>query len=84
MVKRDNRLVLTVFPPCTRFSIANQGPVSPVDLAGAKELMRFAVEMCELQLKGERSFVLEEPLTSRAWSLEPVMKLMITKGVIST
>ena len=51
MVKRDKPLVLTVSPPCTFFCIANQGPVSPVDLAGAKELMRFAVEMCELQLK---------------------------------
>jgi hypothetical protein len=40
--------------------------------------------MCELQLKAQREFVLEQPLTSRAWSLEPVMKLMITKGVIST
>ena len=76
--------MLTVSPPCTLFSIANQGPVSPVDLAGAKELMRFAVEMWELQLKGERDVVLEQPLTSRAWSLEPVTKLMVTKSVIST
>ena len=28
--------------------------------------------------------MLEQPLTSRAWSLETVMKLMITEGVIST
>jgi hypothetical protein len=40
MIRRDKPLVLTVSPPCTLFSIANQGPVSPVDLAGAKELMR--------------------------------------------
>ena len=28
--------------------------------------------------------MLEQPLTSGAWSLEPVMKLIATKGVIST
>ena len=62
MIRRDKPLVLTVSPPCTLFSIANQRPVSPLDLAEATELMRFAVEMCELQLKSERELVLEQPL----------------------
>ena len=60
------------------------GPVSPADLAGAKDLMRFAIEICELQLKAKRDFVLEQPLTPRAWSLEPLLKMMITKGVFPT
>ena len=46
--------------------------------------MRFAVEMGNLQFKAGRHFVLEQPLTSRAWPLEPVMKYMITERVIST
>ena len=46
--------------------------------------MRFAVDMCNLQLKAGRHFVLEQPLTSRVWKEEPVMKLTITQGAIST
>jgi hypothetical protein len=84
MVRRDRPFTLTVSPPCTFFSIANQSPFAPKDLEEAKELMRFAVEMCNLQLRAGRHFVFEQPSTSRAWSLEPVMKLMITEGVIST
>ena len=49
MIKRDQPLVLTVSPPCTLFSIANQGPIAPKELEEAKELMRFAVAMCDLQ-----------------------------------
>ena len=51
MVGRDGPLVLTVSPPCTLFSIANQSPLDPRDLEQARELMSFAVEMCYLQLK---------------------------------
>ena len=46
--------------------------------------MRFAVEMCDLQLRADRHFVFEQPLTSRAWSLEEVMKLMSKEDVIAT
>ena len=84
MIRRDRPLMLTVSPPCTLFPIANQGPLSVKDLEEAKELMRFAVEMCNLQLKAGRHVVLEQPQTSRAWLLEPVITLMITRGVIST
>ena len=34
MVRRDKPLVLTVYPPCTLFSIANQGPIDSKELAG--------------------------------------------------
>ena len=47
--------------------------------------LSFAVEMCNLQLKSGRHFILEQPSTSRAWSEhESVMKLRITEGVIET
>ena len=84
MIRRDRPLTLTVSPPCTLFPIANQGPLAAKDLEEAKELIIFAVERCNLQFKAGRHFVLEQPLTSRAWSVETVMKLMITEGVIST
>ena len=84
MVKRDKPLVLEVSPACMFFSITNQGPIAPKELAEAKELMRFAVEMCDLQLRADRHFVFEQPLTSRAWALEPVVKLMSIKDVIAT
>ena len=72
-MKRDKPLVLTVSPPCTVFPIANQRPIGPRNIAEAKELMRLAVEMCDLQLRADLKFVLEQPVTSRAWALEPVM-----------
>ena len=84
LVKRDRPLTLIVSPPCTLFSIANQRPLDPKDLEEAKELMSCAAEMCTRQHKAGRHFVLEQPLTSRAWSLEPITKLMMTEGVIST
>jgi site-specific DNA-cytosine methylase len=43
LIKRDRPLVLTVSPPCTLFSIANQGPIDPRELAGAVEMIKFAM-----------------------------------------
>ena len=54
------------------------------EMTEAKELMRFAVEMCDRQARGNLYFVFEQPLTSRAWALESVMKLAATKDVITT
>ena len=44
MTRRDRPLVLTMSPPCTLFSIANQGPIDSKELAGAIEMMVFAAE----------------------------------------
>ena len=41
MIRKDRPLVLTVSPPCTLFSIANQGPIDPRELAGAVEMIKF-------------------------------------------
>ena len=40
--------------------------------------------MCELQIRAGRHFVLEQPLASRAWTLERAMKLAATEDVITT
>ena len=49
MIRRDRPLVLTASPPCTLFSIANQGPIDPRELAGAVEMIKCAMEMCDIQ-----------------------------------
>ena len=45
MIKRDCPLVLITPPPCTAFSIANQGEVEPAALAPAIEMVRFSMDM---------------------------------------
>ena len=49
LIRRDCPTVLVVSPPCTAFSIANQGEVDKRTLAGAIEMIRFAIEICEIQ-----------------------------------
>ena len=66
MIRRDCPTVLVVSPPCTAFSIANQGEVGPATLAGAVEMIRFSVEICALQHEAGRHFVFEQPQSSRA------------------
>ena len=85
MIRKDRPLVLTVSPPCTFFSIANQGPIDPRELAGAVEMMNFAIEMCDVQRREGRYFVFEQPLASWAWDLEVVQKMVMKQDVeIST
>ena len=78
MIRKDRPLVLTVSPPCTLFSIANQGPIDPRELAGAVEMIKRSMEMCDIQRREGRYFVFEQPQGSRAWDLE-VVKKMVTK-----
>ena len=78
MIKRDRPLVLTASPPCTLFSIANRGPIDPREMAGAVEMIKVSMEMCEFQRREGRYFVFEQPQGSRAWDLE-VVKKMVTK-----
>ena len=65
------------------FSIANQGSTDPRELSEAKGIIRFAVEMCELQIRAGRHFVVEQPLTSRAWTFDTAMKLATMEDVIT-
>ena len=74
-IKIDCPLVLVVSPPCTAFSIANQGEVDPQTLAGAVEMVRFSMEICDLQHRAGRHFVFEQPQSSRAWNLDEVVRL---------
>ena len=85
MIREDRPLVLTVSPPCTFLSIANQGPIDPRELAGAVEVIKFGIEMCDIQRREGRYFVFEQPQGSRAWDLEAVKKMVMRQDVeIST
>ena len=79
-IRRDCPTVLVVSPPCTAFSIANQGEVDKEILEGAVEMIRFATELCELQHQSGRHFIFEQPQSSRAWSLNEVLKLAYMEG----
>ena len=58
MIRRDQPTVLIVSPPCTALSISNQAEVAPQTLAGAIERIRFSIELCNLQHRAGRHFVL--------------------------
>ena len=75
---------MIVSPPCTVFSIANQGDVDEQILKAAIEMIRFSIEICELQHKSGRQFIFEQPQSSRAWSLSEVVKMMYCEGGIKT
>ena len=52
-----------------------------MSLEGAVEMIRFAIELCELQHTSGRHFICEKPQSSRAWSLNEVVKLAYHEGV---
>ena len=56
MIRKDRPLVLTVSPPCTLFSIANQGPIDPRELAGAVEIIKCSMDMCDIRRREGRYF----------------------------
>ena len=66
------------------FFIANQGEIDKNTLEGAIEIIRFAIEVCEIQHKSGRHFIFEQPQSSRAWSLNEVVKLTSHDGVMKT
>jgi hypothetical protein len=80
MIRRYCPTVLVVSPPCTVFSIANQGEVDPQTLAGAVEMIRFSMEICELQHRAGRHFIFEQPQSSRAWNLDDVLRMSYQGG----
>jgi len=81
LIRSDCPTVLVVSPPCTAFSIANQGDIDERTLASAVEMIRFSIEICELQRKSGRYFIFEQPQSSRAWNLDEVVAMMHKDGV---
>lgn len=84
LIRRDCPTMVVVSPPCTAFSIANQGEVDEQTLKAAVEMIRFSIEICELQHKSGRHFIFEQPQSSRAWSLNEVVNMMYCDGVTKT
>ena len=84
LIRRDCPTVLVVSPPCTAFSIANQDEVDKHTLDASIEMIRFSMEICEMKHKAGRHFVFEQPQSSRAWSLNEVVRLTYHDRVIKT
>ena len=84
MLRRDCPTVVVVSPPCTAFSIANQGEVDPQTLAGAVEMVQLAMEVCKLQHRAGRQFIFEQPQSSRAWNLDEKVRMGHQSGVVRT
>ena len=84
LIRRDCPTVVVVSPPCTAFSIANQGEVDKQILKAAVEMIRFSIEICELQHKSGRHFIFEQPQSSRAWSLNEVVQMVYCDGITKT
>lgn len=57
MTKRDCPTALIVSPPCTAFSIADQGEADPNVLAGALGRIRLSMDICDIQQKSGRHFI---------------------------
>ncbi len=84
MIRRDRPTVLVVSPPCTAFSIANQGEVDKPTLSAAVGMIRLSMEICGLQHTYGRQLVFEHPQSSPAWSLKEVVQMTYRDGVANT
>ena len=47
-------------------------------------MIRFSIDICELQHKSGRHFIFEQPQSSRAWNLDEVVKMTYKEGVCKT
>ena len=86
LIQRQKPYVLVIAFPCGPWSLLmnlNAKVNIPELREKAKILVSFAIELCWLQIKGHRHFVLENPLTSAAWTLACVLDLLDAPGVFS-
>ena len=81
LVKRDRPHTIVLSPPCTAFSIANQSVIDISTWNKAVEMIRFAVELCEMQRKSWRHFVFEQPRSARSWNPPLVQEVLMREGV---
>ncbi len=47
-------------------------------------MVRFSMEVCELQHRSGRHFIFEQPQSSRAWSLNEVVQMAYRGGIAKT
>ncbi len=81
MLRRDMPHTLVVSPPCTLWSIANTtGNPSMQELQQAIEMIRFALELCDIQRRAGRHYVFEQPLSARSWKLQCVQEFIMKAG----
>ena len=77
MIKRDCPRMVTLSPPCTKFSALQNlsGGPSIEDWREAVQLFEVAVRLAEFQARRGDMFMLEHPRTSRAWLLDAAKRL---------
>ena len=86
LIRRLKPYALVLAFPCGPWSLLmNLNSLTDVESLRkeAKVLVTFAVELCKLQLAAGRHFVLENPLTSAAWTLQEVLDLVDRPDVFS-
>ena len=78
-VKREQPFFLVIAYPCGPWSPLMRLR-APANLDAIREehriLIRFALTLAKIQLKGKRHFILENPIGSASWSLPEVIKFL--------
>ena len=85
LVKRIRPYVLVLAFPCGPWSLLqNLNPAADLEdrKREARELVLFTIELALLQLSGSRHFLIENPLTSRAWKLHEMLEFMARPDVL--
>ena len=84
----DDPEAILVCPPCTPFSLLQEWnfprmPTQKVATMVYESLhhLRLAAKVCLRQYRRGKVFVLEHPLTSKAWAEEELQELMALPGV---
>ena len=76
ILRRDRPTILRVTPP------AIPPHTSARQLQEAVGMVRFALELCEIQEKGGRAYVLELPVKDRAWNLPTLATFVLKEEVM--
>ena len=75
MLRRDKPLMLIASPSCALVSVATlTGGPTEVETAQAQEMLRFAMELCEVQRRDGRDYIFELPQSARSWQDPSIME----------
>lgn len=84
LIRREQPYCLVLAFPCGPWSaLTRLNPNVNVEELQRRGtiLLKYALELAEIQLKGGRHFLLENPLTSQAWSQEDMKKFLDERDV---
>ena len=78
-LEKEKPYLLALAFPCGPWSaLMRLNPAKDLDVKRAEglQLIRFAIELAEIQLKSGRHFLLENPLTAESWSLSELKQFL--------